>query len=63
MPARVRTLIIEAPDTEAHVDFIDSAIVEVKREGKSLSIVVKVFSAEDSYTWDLHEFSVPLRGI
>jgi hypothetical protein len=62
MPARVRTLVIEAPDTEAHVDFIDSAIVEVKREGKTLSIVVKVFS-EDSYTWDQHEFSVPLRGV
>lgn len=63
MTAQIRNLIIESPDTEAHVDFIDSAVVEVKREGKTLSIVVKVFSAEDSYTWDLHEFSVPLRGV
>lgn len=63
MKTRVRTLIVEAPDTQAHVDFIDSAIVEIKREGNNLSIVVKVFSAEDPYTWDQHGFSIPLRGI
>ena len=67
MKKNERVLIVEHPDTEAVVDFLgdDGFSVHVKREPDRLGddhifITVKVPHGPDAYSWELHEFTVPL---
>lgn len=60
-----RYLIVESPDVEATVDFLDcpehvGVQMIAKIEDGKLSIEVRAPIGGDAYRWDKHEFTVEL---
>ena len=61
MKREPRVLIVEAPDTEAVVDFLGGhgANVTLCVQNGRLSVTVRMPHGEDASTWDEHEASWP----